>query len=157
MLKDSLIATIETILRQPPYYPCLLLVHPDVATLHLLSEQILQKYQWPPLSVGTELSERLLSIQPKRRPRQARQAFKELIDAKPPGSPVLCTDIDLLFEPQLSLDPLHLLRQTSRQRNLVVAWPGTFQHQTLAYATGRHAHYQSWYRTDLCEHCIYPL
>ena len=60
-----------------------------------------------------------------------------------PG-PVSCTDIDLLFEPTLELDPLGLLRDVSRVTRLVVAWPGSYADDVLAYAVPDHSHYRTW-------------
>jgi len=68
-------------------------------------------------------------------------------------------DIDILFEPTLALDPLHLLRETSRLRPLIVLWPGAFVKGVLAYASAdpAHAHYRTWGRPELCPDCIIPL
>jgi hypothetical protein len=60
-----------------------------------------------------------------------------------PG-PVLCTEIDLLFEPSLELDPLPLLVDISRATRLVIAWPGSYVGGVLAYAAPEHAHYRTW-------------
>jgi hypothetical protein len=56
------------------------------------------------------------------------------------------TDIDLLFEPTWALDPLALLRSASRSARLIVAWPGTYAHDTLAYAVPEHSAYRTWRR-----------
>jgi hypothetical protein len=60
-----------------------------------------------------------------------------------PG-PVLCTDIDLLFEPSLSLNPLRLFKDAGRITRLIVAWPGTYRDDVLSYAVPDHAHYRTW-------------
>jgi len=60
-----------------------------------------------------------------------------------PG-PVLCTEIDLLFEPTLELDPLRLLCDVGRVARLVVTWPGSYHHDVLAYAVPDHRHYRTW-------------
>ena len=65
-----------------------------------------------------------------------------------PG-PVLCTEIDLLFEPSLGLDPLALFRQVSRETALVVAWPGGWDGGGLTYATPEYGHYRAWERPNV--------
>jgi hypothetical protein len=60
-----------------------------------------------------------------------------------PG-PVLCTDIDLLFEPRLSLNPLRLFKDAGRITRLIVAWPGIYRDDVLSYAVPDHAHYRTW-------------
>lgn len=156
MTTDDLFPAIDHFLAIQPYYPCLLLVHPEMARLYAATRQILSQYAWPGLSIGSLLSQALLPVAPKQRPRQAKRTFADTVQAHVPG-PVLCTDIDLLFEPSLYLDPLRLLREASRQARLVVIWPGTFANGVLAYATPSHAHYQTWTQTDLCDDCILAL
>jgi len=81
----------------------------------------------------------------------------EEIRTPSPLGPLLVTQIDLLFEPSLRLDPLTLLRGLSRQRPLLVAWPGSFQNGVLAYAVPEHSHYRIWPRPDLREDCVQIL
>lgn len=55
------------------------------------------------------------------------------------------TDISLLFEPSLALDPLALLQRLSEHRRLVVYWPGTWDGHTLTYAVPEHSHFRTWH------------
>ncbi len=73
-----------------------------------------------------------------------------------PG-PVICTDIDLLFDPTLALDPLRLLRDSSRSAVLIVLWPGAVADGVLDYAVPAHAHYRTWSRSDLPAEAVVPL
>ena len=135
----------------------MLLVHANVGQLAITAQHILDHYDWPNCSLGSVLSQELLSVPVKKRPSQAKRAFTNTIRTHGAG-PLLCTDIDLLFDPSLSLDALHLLREASRQTSIVVTWPGTFENGVLAYATHLHAHYQTWTQTDLlCDYCISTL
>lgn len=63
--------------------------------------------------------------------------------------PVLCTNIDLLFEPTLKLDPLRLMRDVSRVTRLVVTWPGSYVDSVLAYAVPDHSHYRIWRKPEV--------
>jgi len=85
---------------------------------------LLSVYDWPRLSVGRELCPVLLSETLQRRSRAVRQWMKTHLGNISSG-PVLCTNIDLLFEPTLKLDPLRLMRDVSRVTRLVVTWPGS--------------------------------
>jgi len=127
---------------------CLLLVHPDVHRLDEIAHDILSSHDWPHLSVGEELSAALLDEMPERRPLTASRWMKTRIRSLAPG-PVLCTGIDLLFEPALSLDPLRLFRDAGRITQVVVIWPGTYQDDVLAYAVPDHAHYCTWRGPDV--------
>lgn len=129
-------------------HTCLLLVHPEVCKLEDAANELLLVYKWPCLSVGRELSTVLLSETPQLRSRAARQWMKTHLREMAPG-PVLCTSIDLLFEPTLRLDPLALMRDVSRVTRLVVTWPGSYVDNVLAYAVPGHSHYRTWRRPEV--------
>jgi hypothetical protein len=147
---------LDHFLATRPYYPCCLLVHPDVRQLQKAAKQIIIWRHWTDLSIGAELSATLLSVAPQQRARAAHAALFEIVRLLAPG-PLLCTDIDLLFEPSLALDPLRLLRDTSRLATLIVLWPGTASGGTLAYAVPSHTHYRSWSRIDLPTESVISL
>jgi len=123
-------------------HTCLLLVHPAVSRLEDAANELLSVYEWPRLSVGRKLSPVLLAEIPQRRSRAARQWMKTHLREMSPG-PVLCTNIDLLFEPTLKLDPLRLMRDASRVTRLVITWPGSYVDNVLAYAVPDHSHYRT--------------
>ena len=128
-------------------HTCLLLVHPEVRRLEGAAAALPSAYGWPRLSVGRELSGGLLSEPVQRRSRKARPWMKARLDEMAPG-PALCTEIDLLFEPTLELDPLRLMRDVSRVTRLVVTWSGSHVDGVLAYATPGHSHYCTWRRPE---------
>ena len=127
-----------------------------MARLQAASQEISNHYNWSDFVLGKVLSQTLLAGPPDRRPGLARRVFADIVKTYPPG-PILCTDIDILFEPSLSLDPLGLFRDAGRHKQLVVIWPGAFVDEVLTYATAEHAHYRSWSQPDLCDHCIITL
>ncbi|MBI4321181.1 MAG: BREX-3 system P-loop-containing protein BrxF [Chloroflexi bacterium] len=124
-------------------YQCILMVHTDVRRLREQVREIARVYNWPFLSVGRELSDALLDEPPSRRPQAADQFLKSTITASAPG-PLVCGETDIWFEPSLELDPLALLRHASRITRLLVAWPGSYTNDALAYAVPKHSHYRVW-------------
>lgn len=92
------------------------------------------------LNLNLELSQRLLDIPQ----RQWSHKAMGLIDAV-----VLSTDlrvtvlhrIEILFDPQLRLDPLKSLQQIARRHSLLVVWPGTYDGRYLTYAEPSHPEY----------------
>ncbi len=123
--------------------PCLLCAHPDVGRLADAAQELLSIYDWPRLSVGREVSEILLSETCRHRSLVANRWLKARLADLAPG-PVLCTEIDLLFDPTFDLDPLKLFCHVGRLTRLVVMWPGTYQDQVLSYAVPEHGHYRIW-------------
>ena len=63
--------------------------------------------------------------------------FKDLITATP-GDVVFLDNLEILFDTSLEIDPLRLLRFTSRNRTIVASWNGTFQDGSLTYAEPGH-------------------
>lgn len=139
---------IEAFLGAPSYYACLLLVHPDVSRLERFAQELPSIRGWRRFSIGVELSAALLHEPSEQWSRKAAEFTTTRLRELAPG-PVLCTEIDLLFEPALDLDPLALLRQASRVTTLVVAWPGSYDSEVLTYAVPEHAHYRAWIRPDV--------
>ncbi len=129
-------------------HTCLLLVHPAVSRLEDAANELLSVYDWPRLSVGRELSPVLLAEIPQRRSRAVRQWMKTQLRNISSG-PVLCTNIDLLFDPTLKLDPLRLIRDASRVTRLVVTWPGSYVDDVLAYAVPDHSYYRTWRKPEV--------
>ena len=128
--------------------PCVLLVHPTISRLQAAVAEIQPHYDWPFLPVGEHLSAALMVVPPNRRGRVARDWLQAEIEHFRPGL-LVCTEIDLLFEPTLELDPLALFRQVSRKTKLIVLWPGTYENNTLAYAVPEHAHYKVWRKSEV--------
>jgi hypothetical protein len=128
--------------------PCLLVVHPDIGQLADAARELLSIYDWSHLSVGSELSEKLLSETSRHRSLAASRWLKARLRDSAPGT-VLCTEIDLLFDPTFHLDPLKLFCHVGRVTRLVVTWPGSYQADVLSYAVPDHSHYRIWRRPEV--------
>lgn len=137
--------SIATFLDESAHQGCLLLVHPDIGTLEKAAAELEEAYRWPRLSVSGQLAAALLSEPPSQRPRLAQRWMEDRLSQMAHG-PVLCTEIDLLFHPDLKLDPLMLLRHASRITKIVATWPGSFVHDVLSYAVPEHARYRVFRR-----------
>ncbi len=153
---DGLSARIADFLAGDLYFPCVLLVHPTIATLQTAQQYLSSQQQWPTVSVGGFLSVSLSEVPFRFWQRMAQRSFHDEMLRQAPG-PAICADIDLLFEPSLGLDPLKLLRDASRKTPMVVMWPGQYEDNWLSYAVPEHTHHRTWRQTDLCNQCIIPL
>lgn len=65
-------------------------------------------------------------------------------------SAVFLSDLEILFDRSLSIDPIKLLKTAARNRAMVVEWPGEidFSANTLNYAKPGHSEYFSTELTD---------
>ena len=145
--------SVRRFLKSPPYYPCLLIAHPDIGRLASVADELASAYGWPRLPVGKPLSEALLCEPPSRYSVASQRWLYAQATLLSPG-PALCTEIDLLFEPELRLDPLALLRQASRISTLVVIWPGGVDGDVVNYAVPGHTRYRAWREPEVA---IYSL
>ncbi len=66
------------------------------------------------------------------------------------SSAVFLTDLEILFDHSLNVDPVKLLKTAARNRAMVVNWPGEvdFVANALIYAVPGHAEYFSAELTD---------
>ena len=138
------INTLAELLSQP--YDCLLLVHPYIQILEKLSTEI-QGLGLSHINISKGLSTSLMTVSASER---SRFSQKWLIDTLTifQNGPVLCTRPDLLFDPSLKIDPLSLIRQAARIKQVIVLWPGEYSANTLSYAVPEHHHFRTWKVTD---------
>jgi hypothetical protein len=100
---------------------------------------------FPVLNVNLELSRHLLPFSRNERTRIAGNLFSQAL-SQHPVSVIGLDNLELLFSPELAVDPLRLLQQESRSRCLVTTWSGAVIGQELHYAVPGHP-----------EHVVHPL
>jgi len=128
---------------------------PNVDRLAHFGQTVQAINGWEQAFIGTQLSAWLLEKQTPYSLRLLRQGLHECLSAS--NRPLICLEIDILFEPVLHLDPLALFVQMSRQRPLVVLWPGNVGNSRLTYAVPEHAHYRTWNRPTAPEVRIFAV
>lgn len=97
----------------------------------------------PCLNVSLELSRQLLPLTERQRSLQLPQLLESAVAATD-SSRVLLDNVELLFSPGLRQDPLRLLESLSRNRSLLVAWPGTVDGRHITYAEPGHLEYRRY-------------
>lgn len=106
------------------------------------------KHGWPVVNLGLAFSQQLLDVPRRHRAVSAPQILAELLDAVC-GDALLLDHIEVLFTPELAQDPVRLLQGLSRNRPLVVSWPGTREGTTLLYGEPGHPEYYKQAIPDL--------
>jgi len=102
-----------------------------------LVQKVSAQLSWPVVNVGRELSERLLNLTVRQRRLNAEEVVADALDATNHRS--LCLDnTEVLFDPALALNPVHLLLNLSRNRVLIAAWNGHLEFGSLVYAYPEH-------------------
>lgn len=105
------------------------------------------KLGWPVLNLNLALSERLLDLTVKQRALRVASAVDDLLNERP-ATPILIDRIEMLFHPDLKQDPLRLFQGLSRNRILVVSWPGTYLERVLTYAEPEHPEYRRYHAPE---------
>lgn len=100
----------------------------------------------PLINVGTQLSRKLLPIPSLQRSSEVMPLLRELIDETGSQKCVIFDNIEILFEEDLRIAPVDVLKKLAHARPIVAAWPGRFQEGRLTYA-----------RTGHREHCEVPI
>jgi len=94
------------------------------------------------INLNLHLSTRLLEKSAKERVSVLLDELRDLIDTEAPL--VILNHCEVLFDKSLKNDPLKLLENISRNRALLVAWPGGYQDGNLIYATPDHPEYRCY-------------
>lgn len=100
-----------------------------------------------PLNIGLSLGSLLVGIPQAERPFSASGILRQLAEEHSTEDILVLDNPELLFDRSLGLDPLALLKQISRSRRVVAAWPGMTHNGRLTYAEIGHPEYQD-YGTD---------
>ncbi len=102
----------------------------------------------PLININLELSQRLLELPRRQRTFEASILVGDLVTNI--EAPCLLMDnIEILFHPELALDPLRLLQNLSRNRIIVSTWSGIISSGHLVYAEPGHPEYNRWPTNDL--------
>jgi len=151
----STLSYVDEMLREPTRYHLVLVVGPDEVKLSSVLSEAAAQRGYPVLDMGLRLSETLVAVPEARRALRAGGAVRDLVTQAAGTSAVLAVDnIDVLFDPALSLSPLDLLTGMSRALTLIVAWPGQCAWgeestlKSLSHADPSHDEYRNYTHAD---------
>lgn len=85
------------------------------------------------INLNLLLSERLMQIPIKKRKSKVVDIFNDLLSFYEKEI-LLLEHIEVLFEQHLQINPIELLKQNSRNKILIVNWPGEYLDDKLIYA-----------------------
>ena len=119
-----------------------LLVHHSIERLESASRDLSERDGSAILSIGRTVGDVLIDEEPRLRPTRVARVLSEQLRDLP--SAVICSDVSLLFDPSLAVDPLSLFLDLARDRQLIMCWPGTYADDTLFFAVPSHRHHRTW-------------
>ncbi len=119
-----------------------------------LLQAISKSYNYPYINLNLILSERLLNLSNlERNVLEFDDIMTDIIN-KNTSEVVLFDNIEIVFNPELKRNPLQLFRQISRNKTVVISWPGKYENQKLSYAEPHHPEYFEEKVTDLTIHSL---
>ena len=98
---------------------------------------------WPRVNVNLTLSEALIELTVPQRALKADSLMRDYL-TELDSEVVLLDNIEILFHPELRLDPLRLLQSLARNQKLVAAWPGELNDNVLIYAEPGHPEFKKY-------------
>ena len=102
----------------------------------------------PLININLEISQKLLELPRRQRAFEASMLMGDLVaDIEAPC--LLMDNIEILFHPELAIDPLRLLQKISHNRIIVSTWSGIINREHLVYAEPGHPEYNRWPTNDL--------
>lgn len=125
------------------YHRLILLVGPPGTGKTAALRQFADDQHAPLINVNLELSRALLDVVLADRPLAAPRLLKEIIESRP-GDTVLLDNLEILFAPDLKLDPLRALQQLSRNRTVIASWNGHVEANRLVYAEPSHPEFRDY-------------
>ena len=105
------------------------------------------------VSLGATLSQELLQASVRDRPFKAQDLVKQAILCETKHG-IALDHIEILFNPELKLDPLWLLQLLSRDQLILTAWPGEHNQGRWLYATPSHAEYYTSEKSNILFYSI---
>ena len=99
-----------------------------------------------PLNVGLELGRRLAATPNNKRGFSAGELLREIADKERTDAPLLPDNLELLFEKNLQINPLDLVKRLAHSKRVVAVWPGELRGDRLIYADMSHPEHRDYSR-----------
>lgn len=107
------------------------------------------KFIIEPINVGINLGRSLAATPKGKRSFSASELLREIADKKFADDPLLLYNLELMFEPDLQINPLDLVRRLAHSKRVVAVWPGELRGDRLIYADMSHPEYRDDSREGL--------
>lgn len=121
----------------------LMLVGPAFSGKTQCLKEVSERINIPQLNLGVELSKKLIELSIKQQVLRVSGLTKEIIN-NVHSDVALVDNIEILFNPDLKVDPIRLLLNCSRNKTLVVAFSGMHVDDSIIYAEPQRPEYKKF-------------
>ena len=122
------------------YYKLVVLVEDDEKKRTQFISDFARSYGVDVVNLNFRLSTRLLEKSAKERVSSLLEEVRDIVATD--DTLVILNHCEVLFDKALMNDPLKLLKNISRNRTILAAWPGSCRDGNLIYATPEHPEYR---------------
>ena len=120
----------------------ILLIGPSNGGKTKLLRQLGAKLHIEPINVSLELGRRLAAMPNSKRGLSVGELLREIAEKERTEDTLLLDNLELLFEPGLHINPLHLVKLLAHSKRIVAVWPGELRADRLSYAEMGHPEYR---------------
>ena len=117
-----------------------IVVGPSGAGKSALLTEMANRLSGKVVNVNLGLSKRMLELTSRQRTLELGRLLSEAASVDN-SAPAFLDNIEMLFEPSLTQDPIRLLKSVARDRTVAVAWNGDVRDGFLTYAELSHPEY----------------
>ena len=136
---EVLTQTIE--LARNKYYKLILVLSLFAESKTRLLKAAAEERGYPYINLSMELAGRMLDMPEPMRSFQVTSMFPSLVRSHK-ESLLLLDNIEILFLPELKVDPLRALQSVSRNKLILAGWAGEFSDSNLTYAKRGHPEFK---------------
>lgn len=148
---DQAIEKIQQVAQS--YHRLVIIAAPSGSGKTAVLRELSTRLGFPWINVNLEVSRGFMNLTARQRAMQLPAVLGDVV-ANSPGEVILLDNIEILFDPALQQDPLRHFQGISRNRTVVVAWPGATRRDdrgqvSLTYAVPGHPEYRRYPVADL--------
>ena len=118
--------------------------------LLVVAHEQVEELGYPQLDLNQKLSELLINYSKRDRSKSVSKLVDQLV-VTPSSDVVLVSGLEILFDRSLAIDPLRLLKECSKQKTLLIVWPGDITKLGLSYALPSHPEYRTYKASELSD------
>lgn len=139
---------IENYIREKQYQELALGISLSIKRLYEISMLVQKEYQIPVVNLNKDLNKILIKNQEVNLSKEISNFILSKVKSIK-SDLILIEQIDIIFDPCIEIDPLKILMQAGKLRNLIVLWPGEYKNRTLTYGSIEYGYSQIWKNPDL--------
>ena len=125
------------------YHRLILVVGPPRTGKTTALRELAEAHSWPLVSVNLSLSDALMEFTSRHRKLKAPELLGQ-ISKEQDAKVIILDNTEILFDPELRLDPLRLLQGISRHRTVIAAWSGELRGEYLTFADTAHPEFKRY-------------